>query len=189
MRLAALLLAGGVWLAVGAAASHAQAFEREWHLGAAVGTASGKRLSLSPALGIYGAYGLSDVFDVRLEVTALGYGLAEKQDPYAISSSAGLVYKLDVLRWVPWAGVYAGYLTFLKEPRPLVKDPLPGSNEPQVEISYNQRDVTLGFGVGLDYAFSRNFGLGVTLRGDNSLGAARLSTYQSLLRAEYRWGW
>jgi hypothetical protein len=175
MRLAALLLAGGVWLAVSAAAPRAQAFEREWHLGAAAGTASGKGLSMSPALGIYGAYGISDVFDVRLELTARGYGLAEKQDPYALSTAAGLVYKLDVLRWVPWAGVYVGYLNFFKVPR--------------AELGHQQRDVTLGFGVGLDYAFSRNFGLGVTLRGDDSLGGERLSSYESLLRAEYRWGW
>lgn len=186
MRLAALLLAGGVWLAVSAAPGRAEAFEREWHLGAAAGTASGNGLTLSPAVGVYGAYGLSDVFDVRLELTARGYHLGEPQDPNAVSAMAGLVYKLDVLRWVPWAGVYAGYLTFLDNPNPPQK---PGTKATRAPLPFKERDVALGFGIGLDYAFSRNFGCGVTLRGDESLGGSSASSLESMLRLEYRWGW
>ncbi len=68
---------------------------------------------------------------------------------------AGVVYKLDVLQWVPWAGVYAGYLGFLEQPRS--------------DLNFKQHDVAVGLGAGLDYAFSRKFGLGVTLRSDYAL--------------------
>jgi hypothetical protein len=175
MRLRALVLGLGFWLALCGAARQAQAFEREWHLGAGAGVANGNGLELSPALGAYAAYGLSDVFDVRLEVTARGYHFGGEQNPNAISAMAGVAYKLDVLRWVPWAGVYAGYLAFLDAPR---KD-----------LTFNQRDVALGIGLGLDYAFSRQLGVGVTLRYDDALGRADSSSFDALLRAEYRWGW
>ncbi|HVY31716.1 MAG TPA: outer membrane beta-barrel protein [Polyangiaceae bacterium] len=175
MRLAALLLGGGVWLAAAVAAPRAHAFEREWHLGAAVGAAGGKSLKVAPALGAYAAYGVSDVFDVRLEMTLRGYEIAAGKNPYALSTMAGLTYKLDVLRWVPWAGVYVGYLAFLGNPPP--------------DFAFKKRDVALGVGAGLDYAFSRDFGCGATVRVDDSLAAAGGSSWESLLRVEYRWGW
>lgn len=188
MRLAALLLGGGVWLALSAGSRGAQAFEREWHLGAALGAAGGNDLSLSPAVGLYGAYGLSDVFDVRVELTARGYRLAEQQDPYAVSAMAGLVYKLDVLRWVPWAGVYAGYQGFSRQPRPQVT--LDPRTQRDVAVTlFQQHDVALGLGGGLDYAFSRNFGCGVTVRLDQALSNSDARSFESLLRVEYRWGW
>src|SRR5215212_3019944 len=116
MRLAALILGLGLSLGLYCAPRPAQGFEREWHLGAAAGVANGTQLSLSPALGAYAAYGLSDVFDARVEVTARGYNLGSRANPNALSAMVGLAYKLDVLRWVPWAGVYAGYLGFLDPP-------------------------------------------------------------------------
>jgi hypothetical protein len=87
----------------------------------------------------------------------------------------GVAYKLDVLRWVPWAGVYAGYLAFLEQPR--------------TDLTFKRHDLALGLGLGLDYAFTRKFGAGVTLRFDEALGRANTSTFDALLRAEYRWGW
>jgi hypothetical protein len=71
--------------------------------------------------------------------------------------------------------VYAGYTAFLKAPR--------------VGLSYQQRDFALALGLGLDYAVSRNFGLGVTLRFDEALASQSDRTVDALLRAEYRWGW
>ena len=124
---------------------------------------------------MYGAYGLSDVFDARLEVTARGYHLASEQDPHQISAMLGLVYKLDVLRWVPWGGVYAGYQGFDAVPRQT--------------LVFKQHDAALGMGLGLDYAFTRSFGAGVTLRFDEALTRAQAATFDALLRAEYRWGW
>ena len=175
MRLAAGVFGVGLGLGLSSISGSAQAFEREWHLGAAAGVSHGQGLELSPALGAYAAYGLSDVFDARLEVTARGYHVGDELNPNALSAMLGVTYKLDVLRWVPWAGVYAGYLGFLEPP--------------SLELPFKQHDVALGVGLGLDYGVSRNFGLGVTLRFDDALGRADTGTFDGLLRAEYRWGW
>ncbi|RYZ10025.1 MAG: hypothetical protein EOO73_00115 [Myxococcales bacterium] len=175
MKVAALLFGVGLSTALGVASRPAHAFERQWHLGAGAGVTSGNGLKLSPAVGAYAAYGLSDVFDARLELTARGYHLGSEQDPSALSAMAGVAYKLDVLRWVPWAGVYAGYLVFFEDPRQ--------------ELSFARRDLALGLGAGLDYAFSRSWGAGVTLRFDDALTSSSASTFDALLRAEYRWGW
>jgi len=175
MRLAAFVFGIGLSLAAWVAPRSAQAFERQWHVGAGAGVAGGNGLSLSPAVAAYAAYGLSDVFDARLELTARGYDFGRESRPNALSAMAGVAYKLDVLRWVPWAGVYAGYLAFLEAP--------PETAE------FKQRDVALGLGLGLDYAFSRSVGAGVTVRLDQALTRSSASSFDALLRVEYRWGW
>lgn len=177
MRRAALVLGVGLSLALYAAPRSADAFEREWHLGVGGGVTNGKGLSMSPALSAYAAYGLSDVFDARLEVTARGYHYhaGHEQNPNALSAMVGVAYKLDVLRWVPWAGVYAGYLGFLEVPRP--------------GLTFKRHDAALGLGLGLDYGISRKLGVGVTLRFDDALGRSDATTFDALLRVEYRWGW
>jgi hypothetical protein len=175
MRLAASVFTVGFSLALCTVVRPARAFERQWHLGAGAGIANGSGLRLSPAVAAYAAYGLSDVFDARLEVTARGYHVGSSQNPNALSAMAGVAYKLDVLRWVPWAGVYAGYLGYFEAPRPALR--------------FKQHDVALGLGLGLDYAVSREFGLGATLRFDQALSRSSASNFDALLRAEYRWGW
>src|SRR6478752_2319955 len=175
MRFAALVFGVGLSLAALAAPRNADAFERQWHLGGGVGVADGKGLTLSPALAAYAAYGLTDVFDARVEVTARGYHVGSDHNPNALSTMVGVAYKLDVLRWVPWAGVYAGYLAFL--------------DSPPKGSPFKQRDVALGLGVGLDYGISRQLGVGVTLRFDEALRHSSATNFDALLRAEYRWGW
>jgi len=175
MRRAALVLGVGLALGLSALPRAAHAFEREWHLGLGAGVSNGKGLALSPALAAYAAYGLSDVFDARVELTARGYHLGSEQNPNALSAMVGVAYKLDVLRWVPWAGVYAGYLTFL--------------DAPPATSAFARNDVLLGLGLGLDYAFTRKFGAGVTLHFDDAIGQPNARTFDALLRAEYRWGW
>lgn len=175
MRLPAVAVGVGALLGCWVSAGSAAAFEREWHVGAAAGVSDGTGLSLSPALGAYAAYGLSDVFDVRLEATARGYQLGSGDNPSALNVAAGLAYKLDVLRWIPWAAVYVGYTAFLEQPGPA--------------LTFQQHDAALGLGLGLDYAFSRQLGLGVTLRFDDALSSTDDESFDGLLRAEYRWGW
>jgi hypothetical protein len=175
MRLAASVFGVGLSLGLCCLPRQARAFERQWHLGAGAGITNGSGLSLSPAVAAYAAYGLSDVFDARLELTARGYHVGSGQNPNALCAMAGVAYKLDVLRWVPWGAVYAGYLAFLNAPRP--------------GLTFEQRDVALGIGVGLDYGVSRAFGLGVSLRSDQALSNSSASSFDALLRAEYRWGW
>jgi hypothetical protein len=175
MKVAAVLFGVSCSAALLCAAGSARAFEREWHLGAGAGVSNGNGLAMSPALSAYAAYGISDTFDARVEVTARGYHVGSEQNPNALSTMAGVTYKLDVLRWVPWAGVYAGHLAF--------------SSDPREGLSFVRHDLALGLGLGLDYGFSRNWGAGVTLRFDDALTSSSARTFDALLRAEYRWGW
>lgn len=175
MRHAALVFGGGLSLAMVGAPQSASAFERQWHVGAGAGVTSGNGLALSPTLSAYAAYGLSDAFDARVELSARGYQIGSGQNPSAISAMAGVTYKLDVLRWVPWAGVYAGYLAFLEAPRR--------------DLAFKERDLALGLGAGLDYGISRKLGVGVTIRFDDTLTHPDANSFEALLRAEYRWGW
>jgi hypothetical protein len=175
MRLVASVFGVGLSLALCFLPRSADAFEREWHLGAGAGITNGNGLSLSPAVAAYAAYGLSDVFDARLEIAARGYHVGSRQNPNALSTMAGVAYKLDVLRWVPWVGVYAGYLVFFDAPR--------------ADLPFERGDVALGLGAGLDYGVSRDFGLGFSLRSDQALSRSSASNFDALLRAEYRWGW
>lgn len=196
MKLAALGIGVGLFGALCCAPRSAAAFEREWHLGGGLGVSNGSDLKLSPALAAYAAYGLSDAFDARVEVTARGYHLGTEQKPNAISAMAGIAYKLDVLRWVPWAGVYVGYLQFAEKARPLQPCTDPKSKDAEgkpadqlCHDTFNERQAAIGLGLGLDYAFSRSFGVGVTLRFDDALVSQTAATFDALLRAEYRWGW
>jgi len=60
-----ILCGAAAWLAP----SHARAFEREWHVGGGVGiTAYPHHYSAGPSLGLNAAYGISDVFDLKLEL-------------------------------------------------------------------------------------------------------------------------
>lgn len=153
----------------------AQAFERQWHLGGGLGAVlPAGEYSLGPALGAHAAYGISDVFDVRLELVGSRHTHDIGPAVNSFSAAAGLAYKLDVIEWVPYAGALAGY-TYA---------------DPEIEPSElgPHRSPTLGFILGLDYGFSRSFGLGACFREDFLLvGGGAQATF--LLRAEHRWGW
>src|SRR3954470_12003559 len=79
---------------------HARAFEREWHVGGGVGfTAYPSYYGLGPSLGLHAAYGLSDVFDLKLELLGASHSYqANAASPSergaSYSAVAGLSYKL-----------------------------------------------------------------------------------------------
>src|SRR5687768_9873032 len=117
------------WLVLAAllgSSSPALAFERQWHVGAGGGVVLPPgEYSVGPALAAHGAS--------------------------VLSGAAGIAYKLDIIEWVPYGGVLAGYTW---------SDPdLPSELGPH-------RSPTLGFILGVDYGFSRNFGVGVAFRED-----------------------
>jgi hypothetical protein len=155
-------------------AGSARAFERQWHVGAAAGVSNAQTYSLSPAVGLYGAYGLSDVFDARLELTLRGYELTDAQNASAAAAMLGIAYKIDVIRWVPWVGLFGGYLGALKEP--------------PADAPFPRHGGAVGVGLGMDYALTRKLGFGLTLRYDQVLSDADGRVFDALLRAEYRWG-
>ncbi len=162
--------------------TRAHAFEREWHVGGGVGLSAYRRYySAGPALGLHAGYGISDVFDLKLELLTSYHGYdrassangTEHAAPY--SAVAGLSYKLDVLQWIPYGAVLLGYQH--------IAGALP-AGEP-----FRRDDVIGALVLGLDYAMTRNFGLGASLRADVQLsGLIASEALTPLLRAEYHWG-
>jgi hypothetical protein len=150
-------------------AEPARAFERQWHVGGGLGAASGSGgYDVGPVLGLHGAYGISDVFDVRLELQG------SRNDFGAIPVSlylarAGLSYKLDLLQWIPYAGGSAGALSAVWDGGATIK-PSAG-----------------GF-VGLDYAVSEHVGVGVFGALDYVFANPNLVVGTGLVRGEYRFG-
>ncbi len=157
--------------------SHAQAFEKQWHLGGGLGAVNASPSDIGLGLGAnaYAAYGLSDMFDLKLDLGAsnhaveLSQGTSERHNLY--TATLGLSYKIDVIEWIPYFGIQAGALL----------DDFPEG------VGMNDRDLVLGGMLGLDYAVNRSFGLGIA---NNLLfplgGGSLVSLY---LRAEYRPGW
>jgi hypothetical protein len=157
----------------------AYAFEKQWHAGGEVGVnafADGATAP-GPALGVYGAYGLSDMFDFGIEVLGSRHA-RDGRNFELVGVSTGVFYKLDVLRWIPYAGLELGYYRFLGDTRPET-------------LAENEAGFSLD--LGLDYLLSSSVGLGLKLRYHGflhdfptSLGDAPLFT--GVLRAEYHWG-
>ena len=159
----------------------AQAFERQWHLGGGVGfTAYPHYYSAGPSLGLNAAYGLSDVFDLKLELLGSYHSYdagstSARQSAAPYSAAAGLSYKLDVLQWIPYGALLVGYQHIAG--RLPIAEPL------------RRDDALAAFLLGLDYAATRDWGLGVSLRTDFLLTSpSRGNAFTTLLRAEYHWG-
>lgn len=154
----------------------ALAFDNQWHLGVGAGMAAQERNpSLGAAFGVHGAYGLSDLFDARLEILNSWHGSAPMG-----AALLGITYKLDVIQLIPWGGLVAGGYYF--------SDALTGKGRKTFEPG----GAAL---MGLDYAWSREWGASLALGmhfmpfiDDNrSIAALRYTTL--LLRIEHRWGW
>jgi hypothetical protein len=151
----------------------AQAFEKEWHLGVGAGV-SVPSLSYraAPTVSLHAAYGVSDVFDVRL--TAAGTLLHLSPDGDGQNSlslgTLGLAYKLDVIEWIPYCGVRAGFYNFGTAPAG----------------EYSRRGAALGGMCGIDYSFTRSAAVGVEVSDDFLL--PRGEVLMAMLHAEYRWG-
>ena len=159
----------------------AHAFEREWHVGGGVGlTVYPSHYGAGPSLGLNAGYGISDVFDLKFELLGSTHNYRASADSpsergEAYSAVAGLSYKLDVLQWIPYGALLAGFQH--------IAGPLPVS-EP-----FRRDDAIFAGVLGLDYAATRSFGLGVSLRANlllSSIGEGEAIT--TMLRAEYHWG-
>ena len=172
-----ILCGAAAWLAP----SHARAFEREWHVGGGVGiTAYPHHYSAGPSLGLNAAYGISDVFDLKLELLGSTHsyspgGSSPSERGAAYSAAAGLSYKLDILQWIPYGAALIGYQH--------IAGPIPAS-EP-----FRRDDAILALVLGLDYAATRNFGLGASFRTNFLLSTFdEGEAFTTMLRAEYHWG-
>ncbi len=157
------------------------AAEGQWHVGGGLGVASfaGTGSGLAPALGLQGAYELTDMFDIHLELSASQHEFAPGTTTRFYGVNTGVVYKLDVIEWVPYFGIYLGVHRFDGD---VVPAPL------------SQTEAGVAVPLGLDYSFSRNFAVGVQLRYQGFLSEPMSSMadapyFIGLLRAEYRPGW
>jgi hypothetical protein len=162
-------------------ATHAQAFENQWHLGAGVNglSFSGDKNYFVPTLNLYGAYGLSDMFDLRLE-TGAGVPLSSAKSGSSLEyGELVFAYKLDVIEWIPWAGLGAGVFAATGDFQGVRREAI-------------QPAASLWFGI--DYAFSREWGVGglfalhswVT---DSTRSNVRMAATQFGLHVERRFGW
>lgn len=162
-------------------AMDAHAFENQWHLGAGGGglSYSGDSNYLVPALSLHGAYGVSDVFDVRME-TALGESFSSTKSNGTLGlAELVLAYKIDIIEWIPWVGLGVGVFGATSALRGVGRDALQPASS---------------LWVGMDYAFSRQWGLGGVFAvhswpTDSSRADLRLAAIQFGLRVERRFGW
>src|SRR6187399_2202043 len=81
--------------------SDAFAFDEQWHVGGGLGVVrvSPEPVGLGPAVDVYAAYRLSDMFDIKLDLAASSHAFevtAETSERRSIfTGTAGISYKLD----------------------------------------------------------------------------------------------
>jgi hypothetical protein len=156
-----------------AAVTDARALDREWRAGGGVGAAHLGDAGFGPSLNLHGAYGLSDLFDLNLELLGSRHRTSGSAD--VLSAAAGISYKIDVFQWIPYVQLAGGLYYYGGDGGPNGESGL----EPGASV-----------GLGLDYLFSRSFSLGVLLREHASFSDGLSFPYLSgNLRAAYRWGW
>jgi hypothetical protein len=175
------LLASAALAAASLSARPASAYEEQWHFGGGVGAAKFMRIDspYAPAVGVHAAYDVSDMFDFRLELMGSQHAFTDSEKTRFYSAAVGIMYKIDVLEWVPYVGITGGYYAF------------DGRVWPR---SLKQHELGMSIPLGLDYTISRSFGVGAQIRYHgflsdpmNSLTDAPFFT--ALIRAEYRAGW
>lgn len=168
------------------ASTPAFAVEQQVHVGAGGGLSILKvddksTASVGAGAGIDFKYGLSDAFNLHVELSHSVVALEERLDapttphtrPAAVSTlGAGVAYVLDIVRIVPYGGLLAGAAM------------LQGGT---LDKALFLPDAQLALGA--DYYLSRNFAVGLAYRQHFFL--TKLSTYPSYsniwLRAEYTW--
>ncbi len=183
-RGAATGLACAAGVATTLATVPARAVEREHHLGADAGMVieDSDSPDVGLSLGAHWTYGIDDAWNVMAEgdwtFVARGSSpsvvLPGNRAASIANVDAGVAYVLDVLQWVPYAGVMAG------------ADGLTGGTVKGLKIF---PDVVLA--AGLDYRVGRSLAVGVAIR--EHMLVTEFSTYPSftqiLGRVEYTWGW
>jgi hypothetical protein len=167
----------------------ARALEREHHVGLDAGLSMLKiddksTMSVCCGLGGHYVYGLSDVFNFMAEGAFSAVSFKEQivetektphTRPTTVSHvSAGVAYVLDVLTYVPYAGILVGGYAL-------------GGGTLDKTLYLPGAEVALG----LDYKLSRKWTVG--LAGRQTIFLAKTSTYPSytnvFVRFEYVWGW
>jgi len=166
----------------------AEAYERQWHVGGGLGYSlllnGGSVPTTATSLHglgatLHGTYGLTDAFNLMVQVDG---SIAPGPTPVLLAGGgAGIGYVIDVLRWVPWAGVMVGGYAVS------AFDPCGAAGE-----TCTSGRLGLSIPFGLDYQVSRSFTLGASGRYGVLLLGPKGGVDQMIgayLRAEYVWGY
>jgi opacity protein-like surface antigen len=149
--------------------SSARASESERRVGIRGGAAGSNHLEFGPLFGVVAGYGLSDAWDVDFSALVSFHDTRDTSSAL-IRFVPGVVYKFDVVRWVPYLGAGIGYAL--------------------VSQSSVQHDVSGDVLAGADYLWSRHWVSGLEYR--VTLGTrAPLATplHELLVSLEYQWGY
>ena len=150
----------------------AHAVDGEWHAGARLGIATLKGSSLGPAADVHGAYELSDLFDIVVDIAGSRHGGPSGTD--VLSASGGLAYKIDVFQWIPYVSVLGGYYRF---------EGMPGPNRD------NGGQAGGSVHAGLDYLPMRQLAFGADFGWHTVFHGLTFPHFTALVGAEYRFGW
>jgi hypothetical protein len=172
VRRPVLLFASSFTIVVSLAGG-AHAFEEQWRFGGGAGVVvPGESYTLAPAVGAYGAYGVSDAFDVKLELSLARSTADPDVASFFYGAYGALAYKLDVIQWIPYLGVRGGVVGVSAAVAP-----------------FEAFSPSAGGIAGVDYAFSRSLGFGLGLSFDYLLAGSGNQLFGALLTAEYRFGY
>lgn len=161
--------------------SRAWAMPGEVAVGGELGVGLSTRATWSPTLGVRGAYGLAEAFELQLELSGQWLRVDNTTPP---SDGAlfrlvpAVAYKFDVLRWVPFARLGAG---------PTVD--VPSAKNGQLHAAF-----ALQGGVGAEYLIDRSMSFGFAYQADWVIGAGDWAKglapmHRVLLNLAWRSGW
>jgi hypothetical protein len=168
--------------------SQAHAFEKQWHLGGGPGLAWLHRQdtsSFGPVAEFALSYGLTDQFNALAEITfsphSFEFTPEAKTNFTAFQTNLGVAYTLDVIQWVPYAGVLAGVSRLGQGT---------GFGEAFSGKQGTEINLDLVGALGLDYQYSRSLGFGIAGRFHWLATASEATQYTTVtLRAYYTWGY
>jgi hypothetical protein len=160
----------------------AHAYERQWHLGADLGYAlqgDSAGLANGGGGGVHAAYGLSDAFNAMVDIDATFH----PKNKLALGSvTAGAAYVLDVLRWVPYAGLMIGAYENWSTSGACGKPGAP----PCANTHFGA-----AIPVGLDYQVTRSFAIGAQAKYNFIFLGPNVPVHYLTIfaRAEFIWGY
>lgn len=173
VQIRGMIVAGLLGAAVTVTGS-ARALESQWQAGADVGYAAvsyGGSVHSGFGGGAHLTYGLTDSFNALADLTATTHGLDEGLSRLQVlSASAGIAYTLDIIQWVPYAGLLVGGYRLSG-----------GAGDAEGKLG-------LQGAFGLDYRLSRSWSLGAQVRYHTFTDDLMQAHYvTAFLRAEYVW--